>query len=169
MKRTNTTTEEAEWRDAFPQDVWLNVFGFIRNQRLLPWRSVSREWNKWILEEGLTEFAGFHHDFLKKVRNFGQYKRLDSLTMTTCCMTKAIFWKRGIEVFSQLKTLYLRDTEIPNESVYWKGLLGMTNLVSLRISFVNINIPENIIEKLPSLRTWCCMFCVDMFIHGSPN
>lgn len=151
MKRSNAVIEE-DFANEFPKEVWLNVFSFLGYQKLLPLKQVSLVWNQWILEEGLTELGGFKHNFLGSVKNITAYKKLDSLTIWSESMKKSIFWKRGAESFSRLKNVFLsQNASLPIDAIYWKGFLQMTNLVSLRIS-ISVNVPENIIDKLPNLR-----------------
>lgn len=94
MKRSNDSGEIVQTE--LPKEIWIEIFHVIANQRLLPMRAVSKNWNEWIVKEGLIELTFQKESFMKRMKHLDQYESLTGAHITNQYMTKDVFWKRGL-------------------------------------------------------------------------
>lgn len=155
-KRTNEHTEtQIEVRE-LPREIWITIFRFIADHRLLSWRRVSKNWKEWIVQEGLEEIPELKRDFPREMENLSQYKSLTAATITTRILKERFVNSEFIECLSRLKIAFIFEKKSETEDFHLESLYHMTSLVSLRLFIVNQDVPVGLLQRLTNLRNLAC-------------
>lgn len=139
-----------------PKEVWIEIFHVIADQRLLPMRAVSQNWNEWIVKEGLTELTYQREDFVKRVKSFKKYQSVTGVMMRTKFLTEENI-KKNRKFFRRLKTVYILGTNLDtSDNPSLQSMRYMTNLVTLRLGVNGRNFKNNSFSRLVSLENLVC-------------